>query len=192
MTPVTRTQAFLLNVRYTFGYLAGACLLSAPLQLVRDWHFIDALLSLLYGGVCVVIFFALVPFTRIDWAGMRLPEYKIFELAVIRNAFILCILGLIVTVPGRIFVEHGSQFLWTVTVLMGFSYFSLKVQTFLIFPEFYRDAIQRKKEGRLFEDIEVEEADGDAQPAAAREGATPSPGNGAPESDGAPPAGDGG
>ena len=102
-----------------------------------------------------VLFVGMIPMTRVNWAHMRLPEFKIFELAVARNAFVFAIIGFILGwIEDSRFIR--SDVWGTVVVLMAFAYGNLKAQT-IIFRDFYREAIDRKKEGKLLADLETPE-----------------------------------
>src|SRR5258708_1524806 len=88
----------LLHVRYVCGYLAAGFLVSVPISLGSRAAYggmtvLEAVkaggLSVLYGVLLLVPFFALIPFSRIDWKAMRVPEFQLFELSVTRTATIV-------------------------------------------------------------------------------------------------------
>jgi hypothetical protein len=143
-----RMGRLLLHVRYVFGYLAAGFLVSVPISLgSRIGAGLEALeavkeiaLSLVYGAVLYVPFFALLPFSNVDWKAMRVPEFQLFELAVTRTATVVAAVMLVLTVQARVFSKLAEpRVVWTVFVLMIFSWARIKVQTFL-FPEFYAAA----------------------------------------------------
>src|SRR5580700_8454810 len=76
----------LLHARYAFGYLAAGFLVSVPISLGSKVGYgltlsealVETGLSLAYGVVLLVPFFALIPFSRIDWHAMKVPEFQLF------------------------------------------------------------------------------------------------------------------
>jgi hypothetical protein len=90
---VKRTRALAkvvaIHVRYVCGYLMTGFLVSAPISLVmRKEAASEILASIVLGGLFALPFVALIPFTKIDWAKMRLPEFKNLELGLIKWATI--------------------------------------------------------------------------------------------------------
>lgn len=154
MGPVARflffSKILLLHVRYIFGYLAAGFLVSAPLYLGthKGWFEAESLKSifrsLVYGGLCALPFIALLPLTRIDWERMRLPEFKIFELALCRWAGYVALAYLIIAVNVDAFRAEGEpvyfwfdkNIAWINFMLMVSNWARIKIQT-LIFPDFY-------------------------------------------------------
>ena len=144
-----RVARVLLHVRYVFGYLAAGFLVSVPISLgARIGAGLEALeavkqigLSVVYGVALYLPFFALAPFSNVDWKEMRVPEFQLFELSVTRTttlvAAVLLLLSIQLRVSSWMFAE--PRVVWTVFVLMLFSWARIKVQTFL-FPEFYAAA----------------------------------------------------
>jgi hypothetical protein len=144
--------AFLLNVQYTIGYVAAGFLVSVPIQVLwtiyqshagDKWSELWG--SLGRGLVCLALFFAFWPILRYyDWGRMKLPEFKLFELAVTRNATIVS-LGLLLLsfVEPRI---GSRQMLWLLFLLEGIAYVKIKAHT-LIFREFYaiEEAMHRRE-----------------------------------------------
>ncbi len=140
-----RLVRVLLHVRYVFGYLAAGFLVSVPISLGSrigaGLDIVEALkeigLSLGYGAVLYVPFFALMPFSNVDWKEMRVPEFQLFELSVTRTATFVAAVMLLLTVQARVFSRLAEpRVVWTVFVLMLFAWLRIKVQT-VIFPEFY-------------------------------------------------------
>lgn len=142
-----RVARILLHARYVFGYLAAGFLVSVPISLGSrigyGITFSEALgnigRSVAYGAVLLVPFLVLIPFSRIDWKGMRVPEFQLFELAVTRHAtwagFALCLVFYQLHAFTS-FVEPSVA--WTVAVLMLFAWGRIKVNV-LLFPEFYKE-----------------------------------------------------
>lgn len=140
-----RVARLLLHVRYVFGYLAAGFLVSVPISLgsrigtgVEFFEGAKAIgLSLVYGLVLLVPFFALIPFSNIDWKEMRVPEFQLFELSVTRTATFVALVLVLLSVQVHVFSKLAEpRVAWTVFVLMLFSWGRIKVQTKL-FPEFY-------------------------------------------------------
>jgi len=142
-----RVARVLLHARYVFGYLAAGFLVSVPISLGSrigyGIGFKEALenmgLSVTYGILLLIPFFVLIPFSRIDWKGMRVPEFQLFELAVTRHAtwvgFALCLVFYQLHAFTN-WVEPSVA--WTVAVLMLFAWGRIKVNV-LLFPEFYKE-----------------------------------------------------
>jgi hypothetical protein len=142
----------LLHARYVLGYLAAGFGVSAPVTLGyqvyygQDARQMLALtgLSLMYGAVFGLPFLVLEPLTRIEWERMRVPEFRLFELAVCRHATLASFALFLASLFGL--TERGARFavwipsglFWTVFVLMFTAWAKIKVQV-LIFPEFYAD-----------------------------------------------------
>ena len=143
----------LLHVRYVLGYLAAGFGVSAPVTLGyqvyygQDAREMMALtgLSVAYGVALFVPFIALEPVTRIAWERMRVPEFRMFELAVSRSAAIVSFALFAVSMvrPGAISAAMikwmPPGLFWTVFVLMGTAWGKIRAQVFM-FPEFYADA----------------------------------------------------
>ena len=138
--------AFLLNIQYTIGYVAAGFLVSVPIQVLwtayqshsaEGWS--DLWGSLGRGLVCLAGYFIFWPILRYyDWENMKLPEAKLFELAVTRNATIVSALLLVLSLGYE--AVGSSKMLWLLFLLEGFAYVKIKAHT-LIFREFY--AIER-------------------------------------------------
>jgi len=141
-----RVARFLNHVRYVSGYLSAGFLVSTPISLGSrigaGLELAEAAkaigLSLGYGVVLLVPFFALIPFARVDWKEMRVPEFQLFELKVTRTATLVAF-ALVLVAAGLSsrtrLAEPGVA--WTVFVLLLFAWGRIKVQT-LLFPEFYK------------------------------------------------------
>jgi hypothetical protein len=141
-----RVARFLLHVRYVFGYLAGGFLVSVPISLGSrigaGLDLAEALkaigFSVAYGVVLLVPFIALIPFSRIEWKEMRVPEFQLFELSVTRSATGVSLLLFVLSLQIHTFSKLAEpRVTWTVFVLMLFAWGNIKVQTKL-FPEFYK------------------------------------------------------
>lgn len=147
-----RAKISLLHLRYVLGYLAAGFGVSAPVTLGFQIYYgqdsgeVLALtgLSLLYGLAILVPFVLLEPVTHVAWEKMRVPEFRIFELAVSRSAAIVSLVLFLVSLLR--FGSFGARMarwlppglFWTVFVLMGTAWAKIKAQTY-IFPEFYAD-----------------------------------------------------
>ena len=154
MADIPIAKRILLNVRYSFGYLAAGFLISAPLQLFGHTGATrDIFISLVYGGACGLVFLALLPLSDIDWTSMRLPEFKRFELSVTRNTWIGSVAVLVLSwfhsLPG---LDVNTA--WIVFVLSAFAYIKIKGHS-LIFHEFYKAGLEGEAP-RLPEEIEAE------------------------------------
>jgi hypothetical protein len=129
-------KLFLFHVRLTLGYLAVGFLVSAPIQLGFRGPVVSAIFaSILYGIACAVLFAVLIPFTRISWEEMRVPEFKLLEMAHCRNAAIFSLAFLVVCLVGPFAWLHW-RIAWIVFVIMVLGWAKVKFQTF-IFKEFY-------------------------------------------------------
>src|SRR5581483_3627778 len=141
-----RVARFLNHVRYVSGYLSAGFLVSTPISLGSrigaGLELAEAAkaigLSLGYGVVLLVPFFALIPFARVDWKEMRVPEFQLFELKVTRSATFVSLALFIVSLQLHTFTQLAEpRVAWTVFVLMLFAWGRIKFQTWM-FPEFYR------------------------------------------------------
>jgi hypothetical protein len=147
------TKIILLHTRYIFGYLAAGFLVSAPLwlgtKMAGDFNWDGAVFghifySLLTGLLCLIPFVVLIPFTRIDWENMRVPEFKIFELALCRWACYITFAYLVICFnASAIFGKDPKeawwfdlQIAWINFTLMVSAWLKIKIQT-LIFKDFY-------------------------------------------------------
>lgn len=137
------TRVMVIYARYTCGYLATGFLVSAPLQLVthREWG--DLFKSLILGVVFAVPFLLLVPFTRLEWERMRLPEFKNFELTLTRWAAYCAAAFLILSGILQLTVPDSTlgwlcdlRVAWVELVLMSFAWLGVKFHT-VLFREFY-------------------------------------------------------
>ena len=142
----------LLHVRYVLGYLAAGFGVSTPVTLGyqvyygRDGREMMALtgLAIGYGVALLIPFVVLEPVTRVAWERMRVPEFRIFELAVSRSAALVSLaLFLVSVLRFGAAAEAMARWLppglfWSVFVLMGTGWIKIKAQT-IIFPEFYAD-----------------------------------------------------
>jgi hypothetical protein len=101
-------------------------------------------LSLAYGIGLGLPFLALEPITRIAWQKMRVPEFRMFELAVSRSAAIVSFALFCVSMvrPASISASMTRWLppglFWTVFVLMGTAWAKIRAQV-VLFPEFYAD-----------------------------------------------------
>lgn len=123
------------GVRYSLAHVSAAFLVSAPLQLIVKESEGFITFSLVYGVVAGIAALLFTPMGQIDWRHTNVPRFKIFELAVARNAAVLS--GVILAgtlLDSRYFppVELGSL----VFTLMAFSYVRAKAHR-IIFREFY-------------------------------------------------------
>lgn len=162
------TKIVLLHARYVFGYIAAGFLVSAPLymgtKLFNDFSWDSQIFghifySLLNGLICLVPFVVLIPFTQIDWENMRVPEFKIFELALTRWASYIALGYLVVCILLSILYDMKGeawwfdiQIAWINFTLMVSSWLRIKIQT-LIFKDFY--SLESKEDlvlQRKFED----------------------------------------
>lgn len=108
-----------IHVRYTSGYLAAGCLVSAPLQLVfllfRDrsqpgqlmTRLHELLTAVLLGLLLLVLMAAMIPFTRIDWEKMRLPEFKNLELNLAWWSMVASAVYMVVAIPADFALQKG-------------------------------------------------------------------------------------
>jgi hypothetical protein len=129
------TRTFLLRVRYVLGSLAAGFLVSVPAQLVlrgTDWSLLH---SIAFGIVFLLGSLLLVPFTRVDWRLVALPEFKRFELSVSFYSMLLAAALQPLPFLFRAFAPNKPVF-WLVFVLMGFAWGQNKFYS-LIFREFY-------------------------------------------------------
>jgi hypothetical protein len=140
--------AFLLNIQYTFGYLAAGFLVSVPIQLLWAYdrwgepeRWTNLWGSLGRGVLCLIPFGLLWLFLRwYPWENMKLPAVRLFELSVTRNATLLSLALLLLS---GVFEWIGSfQMLWLLFLLEGVAYAKIKAHT-LIFREFY--AIEQRQ-----------------------------------------------
>jgi hypothetical protein len=144
----------LVHARYVFGTLGTALLVSVPIdvgyRLLHEEHADTSWLgpagvSVLYGLLCFAVFASMIPFTRIDWGRMRVPEFQTFELSISRSAMIASAVLLVASFIVR-FLSHDGlvhallprRLFWTVFVLMAIAWAKIWIQTKL-FPEFYAD-----------------------------------------------------
>jgi hypothetical protein len=142
----------LLHLRYVMGYLGAGFAVSAPVTLGYQVYYgqdageMMALtgLSLVYGLALLVPFLALEPVTRVAWEKMRVPEFRMFELAVSRSAMVVSLVMFLVSMArvgplaARLARWMPPGLFWTVFVLMATAWAKIKAQT-IIFPEFYAD-----------------------------------------------------
>jgi hypothetical protein len=143
----------LVHARYVCGTLGTALLVSVPIdvgyQLLHgryDSAWIGpAGVSVFYGLMCFAVFAAMIPFTRVDWGRMRVPEFQTFELSISRSATIASGLLLIASFVAKVAAGDGlihallpRRLFWTVFVLMAIAWAKIWIQTKL-FPEFYAD-----------------------------------------------------
>jgi hypothetical protein len=177
MKSIPSFTAFVLEVRYTFGYLAAGFLVSTPLWIISDpqsdWSTVP--FSFLYGTVCLLVFFAFGPLTKIDWQNMKLPEFKLFELAVTKWS---CLISLVFF--AVIAIHPLSRRQWRLGLLqflvMVMPYLRIKLDTWL-FKDFY--AIEERERRRVAR-ARIEQARREAPGAPGVEvpapGGTPAPG----------------
>jgi hypothetical protein len=129
------TRTFLLRARYVLGSLAAGFLVSVPAQLVlrgTDWSLLH---SIAFGIVFLLGSLLLVPFTRIDWCRVALPEFKRFELSVSFYAMLLAaVLQPLPFLSGTL--APNKPVFWLVFVLMVFAWGQNKFYS-LVFRELY-------------------------------------------------------
>jgi hypothetical protein len=133
------------SLRYTFGYLCAAFLVSAPLTLVvrqeAEWRFIT--FSLAYGGILGIAALLFIPLADIDWRKMTVPSFKLFELGVSRNASIIALILLVCgLVTSRFFPP--APLAGVVLMLMVFNYLRGKAHSWL-FRDFYEMEEERHR-----------------------------------------------
>lgn len=148
--PRVRRTRFLAKVaaihaRYTFGYLMAGFLVSAPIQLGRGHEGDGAIFkSIILGLACLVPFVVLIPFTKVAWDKMRLPEFKNLELGLTRWATIASVAFLAVTWGVQLFAAPTSAAAWLFDPhvawvnlgLMAFAWVRIQFDAWL-FREFY-------------------------------------------------------
>ncbi|MCO5166490.1 MAG: hypothetical protein M9894_09010 [Planctomycetes bacterium] len=134
-----------IHVRYACGYLMAGFLVSAPIQLGRGHEGGGAIFkSILLGLLFLIPFVALIPFTRMAWENMRLPEFKNLELGLTMWASIGCAAFLVATwvvqlatpaesVAHWLFDPHVA---WVNLGLMVFAWLRIRFDAWL-FREFY-------------------------------------------------------
>lgn len=142
-----RVARALLHVRYVSGYLASGFLVSVPIQLVWNVGYgrksmteaaVQAAISISYGAVCLLPFFGLIPFSRIDWHAMNVPQFQLFELRATRSATVASAALTVLSLQAHwkwSWIE--PEIFWTVFLLMLFAWGRVRLLT-LLFPEFYQ------------------------------------------------------
>ena len=148
--PRVRRTRFLAKVvaihaRYTCGYLMTGFIVSGPIQLGRGKEGGGAIFaSILLGLAFLLPFVALIPFTKIAWEKMRLPEFKNLELGLTRWALIASVGLLLFTWCVQAFAIPGTPLTWLFDphlawvnlVLMLFAWVRVQFDAWL-FREFY-------------------------------------------------------
>ena len=186
------TKIVLLHARYVFGYIAAGFLVSAPLymgtKLFNDFSWDSKIFghifySLLDGLICLIPFIVLIPVTQIDWENMRVPEFKIFELALTRWASYIALAYLIVCINLNFFYDMSGQawwfdlqIAWINFTLMVSAWLRIKIQT-LIFRDFY--SLESKEDlvlHRKFDDKRSAENPDSAGPIKQDQGSGQAPG----------------
>jgi hypothetical protein len=135
------------HVRYVCGYMMTGFLVSAPISLGMRHEAPDVIVaSILLGGLFALPFVALIPFTKIDWAKMRLPEFKNLELSLIKWSTIASLAFLLTTHVVRLAVRSPNttplewlfdpHIAWVNLVLMGFAWLRFWFEHWM-FRDFY-------------------------------------------------------
>lgn len=133
----------LVHVRYTLGYLAVAFLVSAPIQL-RHAALEQIVHSVVLGLACLALMAVLIPLTKVDWARMRLPEFKNLELGLTQWASLATVAFLLLSfvadfvwgensLVGKLADRHVA---WSAFTLMAFSWVRIRFDAWL-FRDFY-------------------------------------------------------
>jgi hypothetical protein len=189
-----------IHVRYACGYLMTGFLVSAPIQLGRVHEGGQAIFkSILLGLIFAVPFVALIPFTRIDWTKMRLPEFKNLELGLTKWSTIGGAAFLLFALLSRPFTAEGSparwlldaHIAWVTLGFMAFAWVRVQLDSWL-FKEFY---VLHPDDDTLVlfrlppEERKAPAAETAAAPVEPRV-AEPAPGPTEPSAAGAPPAGE--
>lgn len=134
-----------IHARYTCGYLMTGFLVSAPIQLGRGHEGGGAIFkSIFLGSAFLLPFVALIPFTRIAWEKMRLPEFKNLELGLTRWATIASVAFLALTGLVQLFADpqgpvawlFDPHIAWVNLGLMAFAWVRIQFDAWL-FREFY-------------------------------------------------------
>jgi hypothetical protein len=95
--------------------------------------------------VCLLLYFVFWPILRYyDWGNMRLPAFKLFELAVTRNATLVSF-GLLILSPFYPLLTGPPRVVWLLFLFELVAYAKIKANT-LIFREFY--AIEQEQHRR--------------------------------------------
>ena len=141
---------FILSIQYTIGYLAAGFLVSVPIQLLWVEVWADLIPSLARGLICLLGFLVFYPIVRyFDWQNMKLPEFKLFELAVTRNAALLSLALLLISLVDE---RIGSRrMMWLLFLLEGIAWIKIKAHT-LIFREFY-DIADSQNQQEWYEEL---------------------------------------
>jgi len=151
--------AFVLETRYTFGYLAAGFLVSTPLWILSDpgsdWSTVPY--SLLYGIACLVVYFLFGPLAKADWKNLKLPEFKLFELSVTRWSCLLSfVFMLVLAIHPRLRWQWRLGLLQFLVMLLP--YLRIKLDTWL-FKDFYEiEEKERRRVVRARERLKVAEA----------------------------------
>ncbi len=134
-----------IHARYTCGYLMTGFLVSAPIQLGRAHDGGGAIFkSIFLGSAFLLPFVALIPFTKIAWDKMRLPEFKNLELGLTKWATIASIAFLAFSGVVQLFAAESSpvrwlfdpHIAWVNLGLMAFAWVRIQFDSWL-FREFY-------------------------------------------------------
>lgn len=147
--PIKRTRflakVVAIHVRYASGYLMAGFLVSAPIQLVRAHEGPDPIFkSIALGLLFLIPFVVLIPFTRMAWENMRLPEFKNLELGLTLWASIGCAAFLVLTwivqlaapADGAARWLFDPHIAWVNLGLMIFAWLRVRFDAWL-FKEFY-------------------------------------------------------
>ncbi len=144
--------AFIMNIQYTIGYVAAGFLVSVPIQLLWVDEWTDLWPSLVRGFICLGGFLIFYPIVRyFDWKNMKLPVFKLFELSVTRNAALVSLALLAISLVDQ---RVGSpRMLWLLFLLEGIAYVKIKAHT-LIFREFYAiEQAQQEDQREWYEEL---------------------------------------
>lgn len=134
-----------IHARYSCGYLMTGFLVSAPIQLSRGHEGNGAIFkSIILGLAFALPFVLLIPFTRVRWDNMRLPEFKNLELGLTRWATITSVVFLLVTGFVQVTAADESPMRWLFDPhiawvnlgLMAFAWVRIQFDAWL-FREFY-------------------------------------------------------
>lgn len=134
-----------IHARYSCGYLMTGFLVSAPIQLSRGHEGDGAIFkSIILGLFCALPFVLLIPFTRVRWESMRLPEFKNLELGLTRWATITSVAFVALAYICRWIAAEKSPMRWLFDPhiawvnlgLMAFAWVRIQFDAWL-FREFY-------------------------------------------------------
>jgi hypothetical protein len=134
-----------IHARYSCGYLMTGFLVSAPIQLSRGHEGDGAIFkSIILGLAFALPFVLLIPFTRVRWESMRLPEFKNLELGLTKWATIASVVFVGVAYVAQVVAAEKSPLRWLLDPhiawvnlgLMAFAWIRIQFDAWL-FREFY-------------------------------------------------------